>query len=213
MARAILRPALKCSKTWRRQAIRNQPTGLAIMPAPKGLFFPTIPSARSPGLKKAARLGSVEALNAIGILHEQGLLAESSPETAYRYLLQAAEQGHVGAMGSVGWHLKKTGWGVRKDVFAAESWYLKSLDAGDSWAELNLAMLYVEGARSFSADQLQDAIAILNVHAERGDGYALMTLGRAYAEGGGVATDPEKGIVLFPRGGSGPAHGRAHRAW
>ncbi|MET1411520.1 tetratricopeptide repeat protein [Roseibium sp. HPY-6] len=145
--------------------------------------------------KKAARFGNTDALNSIGLLHQNKMIEGHSMEQAYDYLLQAAKAGHSDAAGSVGWHLKN-GLGVERDIFAAEDWFLRSLEGGSRWSSLNLAMLYVE-EESFGKEKTAEAIPVLLEYADRGDAYAAMTLGRAYVFGTGITADPKRGETYY----------------
>ncbi|MEP1576522.1 tetratricopeptide repeat protein [Roseibium album] len=146
--------------------------------------------------QKSARFGNVDALNSIGLLHQNGLIEGHSSELAYDYLLRAANAGHADAAGSLGWHLKN-GIGVERDIFAAEDWFLRSLEAGSEWASLNLAMLYIEQEKSFGRTKAGEAIPVLIEYADRGDAYAQITLGRVFVDGNLVPADPRRGETYF----------------
>lgn len=148
--------------------------------------------------EKSARFGNIDAVNAIGLLHQNALITNSSDKKAYEFLVRAAEAGHADATASVGWHLKN-GVGVERNVLAAEDWFLRSREMGSEWADLNLAMLYVEEDRSFDTSKTAQAIPVLQMLADQGNSYAYMTLGHAFVHGIGVSKDPEKGLDLFVR--------------
>ncbi|TYC51674.1 SEL1-like repeat protein [Rhodobacterales bacterium] len=146
--------------------------------------------------KKSARFGNVEALFSVALMHEQRFIEGASDKEAYRYLLQAAETEHPGAADNLAWHLEK-GVGVDRDLVAAEEWYLKAVQLGNSQSEFNLAKMYVGHAKTFSADKVSTAVNLLHAYAEAGNNEARLALGWAYGRGQGVDADPERALAFY----------------
>lgn len=67
------------------------------------------------------------------------------PKGAARLLEQAAQQGHHGAQGLLGW-MAMSGVGMPRDEARAARWLRPAAEAGDSAAQNNLGVLYALGS-------------------------------------------------------------------
>lgn len=162
----------------------------------EGKVLPMDPARALFWFEKAARFGNAAAFNGIGLLHQREMLPDSSQETAFEHFMQAAERGHASAAGSAAWHVKY-GVGTEKDPRAAEELYLTSLERGDEWARVNLAILYFEEMEIFGEAKAREAIATLKGYEGPGQSHADLALGRAYLSGRAVERDPKKAEILL----------------
>lgn len=146
--------------------------------------------------EKSARFGNIAALDAIGWLHRERMIDNHSLETAFRYQVKAAKSGHAQSAATVGWHLRH-GKGVKRDLDAAEDWYLKSKDLGNPRANFVLSLLYLDNAEHFGEQKLRFAIEIFQGNDNKDNPYAWMALGKVYVEGLSAVKDPQRGEAYF----------------
>ncbi len=146
--------------------------------------------------EKSARFGNIEALDAIGWLHRNRMIENHSLETAFSYQVRAAEAGLAKSAETVAWHLRH-GKGVKKDLDAAERWYLKSKDLGNRRADFVLSLLYLDNAEHFGEQKLKFAVDVFQGSDNRDNAYAWMALGRAFVEGLGVEKDAQRGLAYY----------------
>jgi TPR repeat protein len=94
--------------------------------------------------KRAAELGSSDALFELFLYHETGAGTAKDSAGAFEYLTRAADAGHDRAMYNLAAFFA-TGRGVPKDFVEAARWYRKSSEAGNVRATANLAGMYARG--------------------------------------------------------------------
>lgn len=68
-------------------------------------------------------------------------MKDNNEEETYRKILEAAEQGDVASMNSLG-ECYELGTGVEKDVATAVEWYRKAAERGDARAQNDLRECY-----------------------------------------------------------------------
>lgn len=116
-----------------------------------------------------------------------------------RALIEAAEDGHPGAMADLGRAFLE-GQGVQQNREHARTWLTRAAQAGHSGARAELGEMLLDS-------DPERAIALLRSAADDGHQGARLTLGRAYLEGEYVAAAPEQGIAyLRPAAEAGNPH-------
>lgn len=98
-------------------------------------------------LRARALDGDAEAQFDLALCYADGEGVRSSPETAFRWLLKAAQTGHLEAMGAVG-RCYHGGLGVAVDDREALHWYDRALEAGADDIHLDLGQLLADEASS-----------------------------------------------------------------
>jgi hypothetical protein len=82
--------------------------------------------------------------NLLGVDPVSGKAARKDPASAFKFSLQAAEQGYVPAQEAVGM-LYANGKGVQQSYVEAGKWWVKAAEGGNLHAAMNAAMLYRNG--------------------------------------------------------------------
>ncbi|MDY7115668.1 sel1 repeat family protein [Halomonas sp. SSL-5] len=114
-------------------------------------------------------------------------------------LIEAAEQGHPGAMADLGRAFRE-GRGVQADSRAARRWLEQAANAGHTGARAELGEMLLDG-------EPQRALSLLQAAADAGHQGARLTLGQAYLKGDSVEADAERGIgYLRPLAEAGNPH-------
>ncbi len=114
--------------------------------------------------------------------HLEGKEAPKDLVRAFELNAEAADLGYHDAVLAMGWFFLN-GFGVDKDVDAAESWYRKSARQGDPRAMFSLGqMAYGQGEYRRARDWFGRAI-------DRGHHRSRYWLGKLYWRGHGVAKD------------------------
>ncbi len=137
----------------------------------------------------AAARGVAESQYYMGLILRDGIALEVDKETAFNWLLAAAEQNHVGAQYAVS-RAYSRGEGVSKDAGSALTWLERAGNNGHVTAQFNLARAYDTGQgvpldRAVSLDWLTRA-------AEAGHVLSQRALGRRYLTADDVAGNPEE---------------------
>lgn len=146
--------------------------------------------------RRAADMGCILALNAIGVCNRMGLGMEPNAAEAARIFLAAAEQGHVASQHSIG-ICCELGLGIPQSRPEAARWYKLSASQGFAPAQNNLAACFCNGwgvGRDYAAGLHWMRKAASQCHPE-----ALNNLGVMYHNGLGVRTDIVKAIKWFER--------------
>lgn len=114
-------------------------------------------------------------------------------------LIEAAEQGHPGAMADLGRAFRE-GRGVQADSRAARRWLEQAANAGHTGARAEIGEMLLDS-------EPQRALSLLQAAADAGHEGARLTLGQAYLKGDIVAADAERGIgYLRPLAEAGNPH-------
>lgn len=146
--------------------------------------------------KRAADLGSVDALFQIGDLHLRGLVDGHTYKTAFDYYHRAAEADHLGAIHGLAF-LLEIGLGTDQDLRAAERWLKRAIELGNDPTELSLALLYFQNSGEFTSDKVSRSLQEIQHHAEKGATVAKIALADAYIDGESVPKDVEKGLGIY----------------
>lgn len=159
-----------------------------------------------PGLAQAAASGEPPAGQA---LFDQAAakIATREFDAALKLMRQAAEAGHVAAIGEIG-SFYLHGLGVAKDPKEAVAWYRRAADLGGLEAMHNLGFLYLSGQGvALDVDQ---GLGWLRRAAGGGLVQSQLTLGNLYFEGQQVARDyPEARRWIELAAGTGNATAQA----
>lgn len=115
-------------------------------------------------LRSRALEGDADAQFDLALCYADGDGVRSSAETAFRWLLRAAEAGHLEAMGAVG-RCYHGGLGVEADDLAALEWYERALAAGADDVHLDLGQLLAD--RESVVGDPERALAVLEEGWER----------------------------------------------
>lgn len=94
--------------------------------------------------KKAAELGSVDALKELGVMYGEGIGVEQDYKKAFEYYEQAAKRGNAVALNNLG-YMYQHGEGVEQDFEKAKKLYEKAAEQGISGAVSNLGYMYYNG--------------------------------------------------------------------
>ena len=121
--------------------------------------------------RQAAEKGSDWGAYNLGCMLLYGEGIEHDLAEALHWFLASAGRGNGKAMGFVG-RCHEEGWGTRPDQAAALSWYGRAAEAGDCWAQFNLAMHLLE------AGTLDGAVGWLRRSLETGTPNYLAEAGR-----------------------------------
>ena len=127
----------------------------------------------------------------IGQLHAYGRGLSKSPELAYEFFLQAAEQDYPRGQFFLG-NALLNGSGVAKDIEAAREWLLKAAEQDHGFAMMNLAASY----REQSVDQPDPNLALewYEKALAAGETGALLSIG--FMHGNGELGDPDQALAV-----------------
>ncbi len=92
----------------------------------------------------AAKLGDLDAINALGFLYINGKGVEINDAKGIEYLTKAAEKGHAKSQYDLG-SMYYLGVGVKRNINSAFKWIKLSAEGGYTDAEYNLANMYENG--------------------------------------------------------------------
>ena len=126
-----------------------------------------------PLYERAGEMGSMEALNGLATLYENGEGVAPSPETAVEIYRRAAEGGNTVAMTNLA-RVHQYGLGTDLDVDEAIRWYERAAEAGDGFAITKLASAYVSGEGGIPADP-ERGLELFREGVALGDPLALST--------------------------------------
>lgn len=137
---------------------------------------------------------NAEAQYELASRYEKGDGVKKNIDSALKWYLKAADNGHTGAQVDLGWFYQN-GQFVKKDMEKAIALYTKAASQGNPQAQLNLAVLYDEGIGVPKDDLL--AIKWYKFAADQGSDIAQLNLGIKYWRGEGIVQDYEKAWNLF----------------
>ena len=129
--------------------------------------------------KKAADMGSAEAMYYIANVYYNEDYDEYDVEKSAAWIKKSAEAGYAEAMGDLGL-MYECGEGVEENLQLAKEWYIRGSKLGDSDSMNNLGSLYESEAKySLAINWYQKA-------ADCGNDEAMKNLGMMYSYGKGV---------------------------
>ena len=141
---------------------------------------------------RAAARGMAESQYYMGLIHRDGLAVETNLETAFNWLLAAAEQDHQEAQFAVS-RAYSRGEGVAKDTDTAVHWLTLAAENGHTSAQFNLARAYDEG-RGVPLDR-DVSLVWLKRAAEAGHVLSQRALGQRYMTGDDVPANPSEAMT------------------
>jgi|tagenome__1003787_1003787.scaffolds.fasta_scaffold20985753_5 TPR repeat protein len=145
-----------------------------------------------PLFRRAAEAGNPEAMVFLGLAYLRGQGTTPNPDSAFRWLHDAAVKRDPRGMTELGW-LYENGLGVRRSIYLAEHWYLAAANQ-NGWAEAmrKLASLYRDKGNYEGAFRLyRDAVLAGSLDAR-------VDAGWMYETGKGRASpDVEEALCLY----------------
>jgi TPR repeat protein len=120
--------------------------------------------------KKAANLGSTQALFNVGYCYENGEGATRDFVLAAKYYKEAAQNDHPDALFHLA-RLHETGGGVEQNYLRAANLYSRASERGHADAKNNLGVLYLHGTGGLPQD-VDKAILLFSQAAVKGVGVA-----------------------------------------
>lgn len=146
----------------------------------------------------SARMGCVKAQFRLGWAYSDGWGDDikANPMESYRWYLEAARQGCLDSMDSIG-DIFRWGEGFEKDPVVAVEWYRKAAKRGCEFSQVKLGDCYYKG-EGVNQDY-EEACRWYSLAATNGHIDAQYSLGKCYLVGSGVAKDEKKGFQLVLR--------------
>ncbi|MBU0655161.1 MAG: SEL1-like repeat protein [Gammaproteobacteria bacterium] len=145
--------------------------------------------------------GDMEAMEKLGLMHEQGKGVNEDYTEARRWYQQAAERGHGPAQTSMG-RMYHWGRGVSKDHQEAVKWYRQAVGQDDwkgiDWPETYLGNIYSKGDNNVPQDD-EEAVIWYRKAAKRGNVDAQARLALFYRDGRGGLSKSEEDAVKWYR--------------
>lgn len=123
---------------------------------------------------RAARAGSVSAMNNLATLYEYGQGVKRSQAEAYRLYRQAGEAGNVVALANAA-RMLEYGNGIPRDEAQAVALYKRAVEGGDVASISKLVPHYASGAYGFPKD-LRQGFDLFRRAADKGDPVAMATM-------------------------------------
>ncbi|TGE01744.1 caspase family protein [Methylobacterium nonmethylotrophicum] len=123
---------------------------------------------------RAAKAGSVAAMNNLATLYENGQGVKRSQAEAFRLYRQAGEAGNVVALANAA-RMLEYGNGIPKNEAEAAELYKRAAEGGDVPSISKLVPHYATGAYGFPKD-LRQGFDLFRKAAERGDPVAMATM-------------------------------------
>lgn len=145
---------------------------------------------------EAAKQGSLEAINMLGICHSRGHGVPPDQRQAAAFYEMAAKQGFAIAQLNIG-RCYQEGDGVNKNDALAVEWLQKASDQGIADAQNALSVYYHSGnvvKRDYRA-----AVLLLEKAVEQNHPMAQFNLGFCYENGQGVNKDIKKAKALYQK--------------
>lgn len=144
--------------------------------------------------RRAAELGSIEAMADVAAMLLNGSGTQKDPEAALSMFKQAAEKGSIYAADMVGW-IYEQGSAGQTDLTAAREWYERAGRGGNVHAMTRLGAMYDEG-RGVAKD---DGAAFLWYEraARKGDAWSQNRVGWMLRQGLGIERDDEEAVQWF----------------
>lgn len=151
---------------------------------------------------KAAELGNISALNAVGVSYEYGYGREHNGQTAYDYYRKAADSGNVTAMRNIGRLYRYGKDPLQENIDEAYNWYKKAADAGDGYAMNIIGNIYLYGEYGNNGDEkdYKAARQWYEKAAEYGYIDAYSSLGDIYLYGYGEEKNVDKALEQYQKG-------------
>lgn len=137
--------------------------------------------------ESAAKVGSLEAMTALGALYSEGLGVARDDASAFAWYLRAAEGGHIAAQGTLG-RLYGLGLGVPKDDAKSLEWARRAAEKGDVESQYIMGVRHAEG-RGVKRDS-GEALLWFAAAAEQGLVRAQYSAGFLLAQGAAAAKLP-----------------------
>jgi hypothetical protein len=135
----------------------------------------------------AAKVGSVQAMAALGSMYAEGLGVERDDQRAFEWYLRAAEGGNITAQGVVA-RLYSTGQGTPKNDANALLWARRAAEKGDAESQYIMGVRHA-GGLGVKRDS-GEALLWFGAAAEQGLVRAQYGLGFLLAQGAAAAKDP-----------------------
>jgi TPR repeat protein len=138
--------------------------------------------------RKAAEQNCPAAQYRLGLLFQAGakdkVVIPQNIEQSIFWLTKAAEAGYAPAYNQLGLHLHD-GLSGKKDAKAAHSWFKKAMDGGSMAGQYNVGVNYKLGIPGFLPQDVNKAIELFRILAEKGYPLALKEMAYAYINGTG----------------------------
>jgi len=146
--------------------------------------------------KKAAAMGSADALFELAVCYYEGEIVEEDVTEALRCLVAAAIQGHPASNNWLGWNYEKGWMRCVQDPKMAFAFYTTAVAGGDPTAHHNLARFLDDGIAG--ERDTERAVALYLQAAEMEVPGAQCAMGTLYAGGLlGVPKDLKKAVTLY----------------
>jgi TPR repeat protein/serine/threonine protein kinase len=149
-----------------------------------------------PLFRKAAAMGSADAMYNLGRMHENDYGVTKDYNEAVKWYRKSAEQGNSDGQKGLG-KMYYYGYGVKQDYNEAVKWFRKSAEQGNEKGEFDLALMYFNGfgvTRDYN-----EAVKWYRKSAEQGNADAQSMLGIMYSEAWGVNQDYNEALRWFRR--------------
>jgi uncharacterized protein len=147
--------------------------------------------------RKAAEMGSADALNLLGAVYADGDGVAINKKIAVQYWTQAAEKGVCRSLAHLG-DSYDNGWGVALDRVKATQYYQKAVQCAqtDPWDFWKLGTRYRD---AIGVEQdCEKAESLFQEAAKRGMSSVYADIGYMYQNGcGTIKPDPKKGFNLY----------------
>ncbi len=146
--------------------------------------------------KRAARLGSLAAMNRLGVMYQDGDGLVQDKDIARFWYSRAARHGSAEAMNHLGMLFSYTR-GFPSNYPVALYWFKRSAKLGNAEAMSNLGLMYLEARgvpRNYAAARRWWTKSVVRRNAE-----AMDNLGWLYQQGLGVPKNPERARQLYRR--------------
>ncbi|KZN43775.1 tetratricopeptide repeat protein [Pseudoalteromonas luteoviolacea] len=143
---------------------------------------------------KAASAGSADAMNNLGMMHNNGEGTDTDFAKARRYFERAAELGSQLSFGNLG-RLYEAGEGVEQSLAQAVEYYEQGISLGDAQSMHNLGSLYNEGNGVEKSREM--ALELFEQATQRGNRFSAFNLGNAYLYGEGKKQSNEQAIEYY----------------
>ena len=145
-------------------------------------------------LKCLINMGSIEAINRIGVAYYLGEGVEQNYEKAFRWFTEAANQGHTFAQNNLA-SMYYEGKGVEQNYEEAIKWFTEAANQGDTSAQNNLGVMYENGEGV--EQNYEEAIKWYTIAANQGYTSAQYNLALMYYQGEGLEQNHEEAIRWF----------------
>jgi TPR repeat protein len=146
-------------------------------------------------LVKAADAGHAAAMNALGVMYQNGRGVARDEAEAVRWYQKASGAGDMAGMTNLAGMFANGRGGVPKNEPEALRMYRQAADGGNADAMISLGTMYRDGSGvpKNEAEALRWYLRAANAN----NGYALTAVGYMYRDGTGVAKDPAEAARWF----------------